>query len=135
MNTLIRFLILVTMVINATSVCAAANTVPNGSQGKPASAAAARYPEVVIYTAPWCTSCTAAKEYLTMNSIPFTKKDVSANDAYLEEMEARYKSRAVPIIVIGRDERVLRGFVPEAFQRAVRDVLISRSYAASAGGR
>jgi len=48
---------------------------------------------------------------------------VAADDRYLEEMADRYKSRAVPVIVIGRDQKVLKGFVPELFQKAFRDVL------------
>jgi glutaredoxin-like YruB-family protein len=136
MRALILLLALVTMVHTAAAVAFAGTKAgASESQGKPAVSTTARYPEVVLYTTPWCASCNAAKEYLTKNGIPFTKKDVSTNDDYLEEMETRYKSRAVPIIVIGKDEKVLRGFVQEAFQRAVRDVLASRIYAASSVGR
>ena len=81
------------------------------------------YPRVVLYSAPWCTSCNAAKDYLTKNHIPFVKKDVSVDDKYLEEMSNRYKSRAVPVIVIGNDQKVLRGFVQEVFSKAFLEVL------------
>jgi glutaredoxin 3 len=41
-------------------------------------------------------------------------------------MTSRYRSSAVPVIVIGNDEKVLKGFVVEAFQMAVRDVIAKR---------
>lgn len=83
------------------------------------------YPRVVLYSTPWCNSCNAAKDYFLKNNIPFVKKDVDANDSYLEEMAERYKSRAVPVIVIGRDQKVLKGFVPELFHKAFREVLVA----------
>lgn len=89
-----------------------------------AAAAKARYPQIELYTAPGCKSCKAASDYLTVNEIPFTAKDVSANEAFLEEMSERYRCSAVPLIVIGDGKKVLRGFVPEAFQLALRDVLV-----------
>jgi glutaredoxin len=82
------------------------------------------YPSIVIYTAPGCKSCKAASDYLVANEIPFTKKDVSANEAFLEEMSEKYRCSAVPLIVIGNGQKVLKGFVPEAFQLAVREVMI-----------
>lgn len=89
-----------------------------------AAAAKARYPRIELYTAPACKSCKAASAYLTANEIPFTTKDVSANEAYRDEMSERYRCSAVPLIVIGDGKKVLRGFVPEAFQMALRDVLV-----------
>jgi glutaredoxin 3 len=89
-------------------------------------ASAPRYPKIEIYTAPWCKSCSEASAYLTKNNIPFLKKDVFANEAYMDEMTSRYRSSAVPVIVIGNDEKVLKGFVVEAFQMAVRDVIAKR---------
>lgn len=89
-----------------------------------AASAKARYPRIEVYTAPGCKSCRTAREYLTANGIPFTTKDVSENEAYLDEMSDRYRCSSVPLIVIGDGAKVLRGFVPEAFQLAVREVLI-----------
>jgi len=90
--------------------------------------AASRYPKIEIYTAPWCKSCAAASEYLTSNNIPFVKKDVFSNATYMDEMTTRYKSRAVPVIVIGNDEKVLKGFIVEAFQMAVREVMTKQHH-------
>ncbi|QXE91387.1 NrdH-redoxin [Geomonas subterranea] len=82
------------------------------------------YPKIELYTAPGCKSCKAASEYLGSNGIPYTAKDVTANESYLDEMSERYRCSSVPLIVIGDGKKVLRGFVPEAFQLAVREVLI-----------
>ena len=64
---------------------------------------------------------------MTSNRIPFTRKDIVQNPDYLEELSQKYRIRAVPVIVIGNDEKVLRGYVQEAFQQAVRDVLTKQS--------
>ncbi|MBI1921036.1 MAG: NrdH-redoxin [Geobacter sp.] len=93
----------------------------------PVAAGGAMYPEVVIYSTPWCASCKAAMEYLAKNDIPFVKKDVTVDGSYMEELQTRYRSSAVPLIVIGRDEKVLKGFVLEAFQKAYREVVAKRS--------
>lgn len=92
--------------------------------GIAAASAKASYPRIEVYTTPGCKSCRTAREYMTANGIPFTTKDVSENEAYLDEMSERYRCSSVPLIVIGDGAKVLRGFVPEAFQLAVREVLI-----------
>lgn len=86
----------------------------------------AAYPRVVVYSAPWCVSCNAAKDYLKKNSIPFIGKDVDANPRFMEELSDRYRISAVPVIIIGKDQRVLRGFVPEVFAKAFKEVWASR---------
>ena len=43
-------------------------------------------------------------------------------------MTTKYKSRAVPVIVIGNDEKVLKGFIVEAFQMAVREVMAKHQH-------
>jgi len=83
----------------------------------------APYPAIVVYTAWYCTSCKAAGEYLTKNHIPFVKKDVDLNDEYREELSSKYKISAVPVIVIGNNEKILRGFNKDAFDKAVKEVM------------
>jgi len=93
-----------------------ANCAPVDAQG-------GKYPSIVIYTAWYCTSCKAAGEYLTKNRIPFVKKDVDLNDEYMEELSRKYKISAVPVIVIGNNEMVLRGFNRDVFDKAVREFI------------
>jgi glutaredoxin len=92
----------------------------NARSAQPQTAA---LPKIVLYTQPGCKSCKAAGDYMTSNRIPFTRKDIVQNPDYLEELSQKYRIRAVPVIVIGNDEKVLRGYVQEAFQLAVREVL------------
>ena len=89
---------------------------------------ATRYPKIELYTQPGCRSCAAASNFLSSNNIPFTKKDISQNNEYLDELAIRYKTRAVPVIVIGNDEKVLRGYIQEAFQMAVREVMAKQRH-------
>lgn len=117
MNVLIRFVLLVTLLF-ASSVSIASSS--------PEPFRDTRFPKIVLYTSPGCKSCNAASDYLTKNNITFIKKDVSLNDAYMEEMASKYKSNAVPLIVIGNDQKVLRGFVQEAFQMAIKEVIMKR---------
>ncbi len=117
MKILIRFLLLLTLVFVSSVSFASSSPEPSRD---------ARFPKIVLYTSPGCKSCNAASDYLTKNNISFTKKDVSLNDAYLEEMTSKYRTNAVPLIVIGNDQKVLRGFVQEAFQMAVKEVIMKR---------
>ncbi|SNB46585.1 glutaredoxin domain-containing protein [Geobacter sp. DSM 9736] len=79
------------------------------------------YPKIVLYSVSWCPHCKEAKEYFTSRSIPFINKDVEADETFMEELSTRYKSQSVPVIVIGDDKVVLRGFSPERFEKAVED--------------
>lgn len=117
MNKVIRFILLASLFVVTTVSNASSNT-----EG----ARETRFPRIVLYTAAGCKSCNAASEFLSRNNIAFIKKDVSANNAYMEEMTSKYRVNAVPLIVIGNDQKVLRGFVQEAFQSAVREVMAKR---------
>jgi glutaredoxin 3 len=80
------------------------------------------YPRIGIYTTSWCPHCKATKEYLTRKNIPFINKDVELDERDMETLTGKYKSQGVPVIVIGDDEKVLKGFDPETFEKAVREV-------------
>jgi glutaredoxin len=94
------------------------------SIGTPAVVQTTKYPKIVIYTAWYCDSCKAAGEYMTKNHIPFIKKDVDLNDDYMKELSSKYKINAVPVIVIGNNDRVLRGFNRDVFDQALKDVMV-----------
>lgn len=81
-----------------------------------------KYPKIVIYTTSWCPHCRATKEYLTRNNIPFINRDVELDDRDMETLTVKYKSQGVPVIVIGDDDKVLKGFDPETFEKAVKEV-------------
>ncbi|SRR6266568_2546049 len=124
MNNATKWIILstLTLFISVGIACASSNGVRAPQRQ------AASYPKIEIYTAPGCRSCAAASDFLTSNNIPFTRKDISQNPDYLDELSVRYKTRGVPVIVIGNDEKVLRGYVQEAFQLAVREVMAKQRH-------
>jgi len=89
---------------------------------KPPAAAQRKYPRIVLYSVSWCPHCKAAKEYLTRNNIPFLNRDVEVDDDAMDDLTKKYKSQGVPVIVIGNDEVILKGFDQQKFEKAVKDV-------------
>lgn len=78
------------------------------------------FPSVVLYSVSWCPHCREAKEYLASNNIPFINRDVELDPAAMEDLTQKYKSQGVPVIVIGNDEKVLKGFDRVKFENAVK---------------
>ena len=79
------------------------------------------YPRIVLYSVSWCPHCREAKEYLTTHSIPFINKDVELDEQYMKELTETYKSTGVPVIVIGTDRKVVKGFKKEEFEKALKE--------------
>lgn len=107
------------------SVSAMASDSSHQSPLSPAKAEAAKkYPQIVLFSVSWCPHCKEAKEYLTTNNIPFTNRDVEADDKAMEVLTGKYKSNGVPVIVIGtgKNEVVVKGFTPELFQDSLKKV-------------
>ncbi len=80
------------------------------------------YPKIVLYSVSWCPHCAEAKEYFTRNNIPFINRDVELDPDAMELLQTRYKSTGVPVIVLGNDDKILKGFSRDAFERAVREL-------------
>lgn len=85
-------------------------------------AAAAQYPQIVLYSVAWCPHCRATKEYLTKNDIPFINRDVEVDAAAMEDLTIKYKSTGVPVLVFGKgdNEIIMSGFTPELFQETLQ---------------
>ena len=83
---------------------------------------AKKYPSIVLYSVVWCPHCKEAKQYFTENNIPFINKDVELDAKAKEELTGKYKSQGIPVIVIGNDEKILRGFDRGKFEKAVKEV-------------
>lgn len=77
------------------------------------------YPKIVLYSTSWCPHCKAAKEYFTNNNIPFINRDVELDSDAMSLLTDRYRSQGVPVIVIGNDAVVLKGFDQARFEKAV----------------
>ncbi len=100
-------------------------TEPGKLQQSPLSqgaAASTTYPKIVLYSTSWCPHCREAKEYLTGHNIPFVNRDVELDDSAMTALTVTYKSQGVPVIVIGNDAKVLKGFNREIFEQALSDV-------------
>ena len=78
-----------------------------------------KYPKIVLYSTSWCPHCKAAKEYFTRNNIPFINRDVELDSDAMDLVTGKYKSQGVPIVVIGDDAVVLKGFDEKRFEKAV----------------
>jgi len=105
--------------------CQAAVNGNNNSQQTPLSQGspqARKYPAIVLYSVAWCPHCKEAKQYFTENNIPFINKDVELDAKAMEELTGKYKSQGIPIIIIGNDEKILRGFDRGKFEKAVKEV-------------
>jgi glutaredoxin-like YruB-family protein len=85
-------------------------------------APAKKYPMVVLYSTSWCPHCKAAKEYFTKNNIPFINRDVELDATAMDDLTKKYKSQGIPVIVIGKDEKILRGFDQATFEQAIEEV-------------
>ncbi len=81
-----------------------------------------KYPKIVLFSTSWCPHCRAAKEYFTRNNIPFINRDVEVEPEAMALVTGKYKSQGVPVIVIGDDARILKGFEASRFEKAVEQV-------------
>lgn len=95
-------------------------SITNASSATTAPSAA--YPKIVLYTTSWCPHCKEAKEYLTSRKIPFTNLDVEDDISAWEEFSEKYQGKSVPLIVIGNDQAILKGFKRESFEKALQDL-------------
>lgn len=109
-------------ILTGSPAAAADATAPPQTVINPAVVKKTTYPKIVIYTVAWCPHCRELKEYLTTHDIPFINRDVELDAAAMEELTQKYKSQGVPVIVLGKDQEVLKGFSAEAFEKAASRV-------------
>lgn len=67
--------------------------------------------KVKVYSTPGCPYCKMVKQFLQDNNIIFEDIDVSANQAYAEEMVEKSGQMGVPVIEIEGD--IIVGFDKE----------------------
>ncbi|HJV65082.1 MAG TPA: glutaredoxin domain-containing protein [Geomonas sp.] len=82
-------------------------------------APAKTYPKIVLYSVSWCPHCKAAEEYFTRNNIPFINRDVEIDSEAYKLLTGKYKSQGVPVIVIGNDQEVIKGFDEQSFEKVL----------------
>ena len=81
------------------------------------------YPKIVIYSVSWCSHCQEAKEYLQSKNIRFENRDVETDSNAMEILNNKYQTSSVPVVVIGDDDKVLIGFTPDEFEKAVAEAM------------
>ncbi len=70
--------------------------------------------QVTIYTTPTCVFCKKAKAFFNQHNISYSEKDVSQDEAAINEMVEKSGQMGVPVIdvdgsiIIGFDEEALR---------------------------
>jgi glutaredoxin len=67
----------------------------------------AKATRVTLYTAPGCSHCRRARQYLQQQSIRFGEFDVSRNGRARKDFQ-RWGGRSVPLLLIG--DTVIAGF-------------------------
>jgi glutaredoxin len=58
-------------------------------------------PDITLYTTPGCSACAAVKRYLETKGLSYTEKDISRNEAWVEEMKRLSGVRIAPVTVVG----------------------------------
>ena len=102
----------------ALAACAAPVVKEYPQLQSPVGEVARSYPKIVLYSASWCPHCKEAKEYFKKNNIAYINRDVEEDSDAMEALVETYKSRAVPVIVLGNDEKILKGFKKDEFEKA-----------------
>jgi glutaredoxin 3 len=114
-------LLVVTLFFSAPFPAGAAGS-PGQTILNPAAPKKSLYPKVVIYTVSWCPHCRELKEYLTSRNIPFINRDVELEPAAMDELVQKYKTYGVPVVVLGNDQEIIKGFTGEQFEKAVAKI-------------
>ena len=73
---------------------------------------------VVLYGTSWCANCKQTRAYLRKNKIPFFEYDVEQSPEGQRQFKA-LQGNGVPLLLVKNN--VLRGFNPDAINRAMRD--------------
>lgn len=122
MRAIIRTLIVLSLILTASYSLAETLTDAPQSPINPAAQPHLKYPKIVLYSVSWCPHCKQAKEYFTKNNIPFINRDVELDSAAMHDLTQKYKSQGVPVIVIGDDKVILKGFDEQKFLKAIREL-------------
>lgn len=84
------------------------------------SIASKEYPRIVLYSTSWCSYCRKTMDYFKRNNIPYINKDIEKDDVANIDLSVKYKAQGVPLIVIGKDEKIIRGFDEKALDRILQ---------------
>lgn len=74
--------------------------------------------QVIVYSAPWCGFCHAAKQYLKSIDVDFVEKDVDENREYATEAVEKSGQMGIPVIDI--DGNIVVGFDRPTIDRLLK---------------
>lgn len=74
--------------------------------------------EIIIYTTPTCPYCKMAKEFFKENNIIYKEKDVSSDQAALDEMVGKSGQMGVPVIIV--EGEVMNGFDKQKLEQLLK---------------
>jgi len=118
MSSLVTTVLSVIILAFALAGCAAPVIKDYPQHQSPVGEVSRNYPRIVLYSASWCPHCKEAKEYFKKNNIAYVNRDVEEDSDAMEALVETYKSKSVPVIVFGNDEKILKGFKPDEFEKA-----------------
>jgi len=76
-----------------------------------------RGPQIIMYSADWCSACTAAKKYLDEKGIEYEEKNVD-DKSVAREMRTKTGSRGIPVFDI--DGAILKGFNARQLEKMIK---------------
>lgn len=65
-------------------------------------------PHVILYSAEWCASCTATKQYLDKLGVKYTEKNVDTDGAAAQEATEKSGQTGIPVLDINGE--IIVGF-------------------------
>lgn len=75
--------------------------------------------QVIVYSAPWCGFCHAAKQYLSSIGVEYVEKNVDADPKYAAESVEKSGQMGIPVIDIDGD-------IVVGFDRTTIDRLLNK---------
>jgi glutaredoxin len=76
-----------------------------------------RGPQIIMYSADWCSACRAAKKYLDGMGVEYEEKNVD-DKSVAREMRGKTGSRGIPVFDI--DGAILKGFNPKQLEKMIK---------------
>ena len=81
--------------------------------------ALARNHDVVVYTTSWCGWCRKTLAFLDKKGVDYENRDIEADDAWRDELEAKTGSTSIPVVEI--DGEIVRGNDPTRMQQRLEE--------------
>lgn len=74
---------------------------------------------IIVYSAPWCAFCHAAKEYFDRLGVKYEDRNVEQNPAWAQESVEKSGQMGIPVIDI--ENQIIVGFDRPRIDNALRE--------------